>query len=223
MVASASQNQDRVFLGQAVYTKYGLTEYDKVTSFCARFLWKCSWRRLVKLYNQNISGNHLDVAVGTGYFLDKCRFPTNNPRIALLDLNANSLEFTKTRIERYRPTTYQANILEPIPLEVDRFDSIGLNYLFHCVPGTLATKATVVFENLKPLLKENGVLFGSTILGEGVKHNYLGKVVMEIYNSTGVFNNWQDKVSDLQDALEANFSSYSVKVVGCTAIFTARK
>lgn len=223
MQGSTIQDRDRVMLGQAIYTKYGLSEYDRVTSFVGRFLWRCSWGRLVKLYNQNVSGNHLDVGVGSGYFLDRCRFPVKNPRITLVDLNPNSLEFAKTRIDRYQPITYQANILEPIALEPNQFDSVGLNYLFHCIPGTLATKTKVAFENLKPLMKENAVLFGSTVLGEGVKHNYLGKVLMEIYNSTGVFNNWQDNVSDLEEALKASFSSYSVKVIGCTAVFTARK
>ena len=223
MVSSVSQSPDRVFLGQAVYTKSHLSEYDKIVSFSARFFWKCSWRKILKFYNQNVSGNHLDVGVGSGYFLDRCRFPVKNPRIALLDLNPNSLEFTKNRIQRYQPKTHLASVFDPIPLEGDRFDSIGLNYVFHCLPGTLANKTVAVFENLKPLMKEEAILFGTTILGKDAKHNYLGKRIMEMYNSLGLFNNWLDNGSDLEDALAASFSSYSVKVVGCTAIFTARK
>ncbi|MEG3973237.1 class I SAM-dependent methyltransferase [Microcoleus sp. herbarium8] len=216
-------SQERVIKGQAVYTEDILSEYDKiVVGFSARFLWKCSARRLLNFYNKNISDCHLDVGVGSGYYLDKCRFPSKQPKIALLDLNASSLDFTSKRIERYKPSCYQASVLEPLSLEPNQFDSVGINYLLHCLPGTLATK-TVAFQHLKPLMKDGAILFGSTILGQGVNHHYLGKIVMHIYNSTGVFSNWHDSVEDLKQALASNFSSYSVQVVGCTALFTARK
>ncbi|WP_414587745.1 class I SAM-dependent methyltransferase [Scytonema sp. PCC 10023] len=215
--------QERVFLAQAGYTKTLLSNYDALIGFNARFLWKCARPRLLKFYNKNISANHLEVGVGSGYYLDKCRFPVDKPRIVLLDLNPNSLEFTSARIRRYQPTICQGSVLEPISLEANQFDSIGFNYVLHCLPGTLAQKAATAFENLKPLLKEGGILFGSTVLGEGVKHNYLGKRVMKNYNSRGIFNNYQDKVSDLEAVLKPNFSTYSVQVIGCTALFTARK
>lgn len=216
-------NQERLMKAQAVYTEDILSEYDKiVVGFSARFLWKCSARKILKLYNQNVSACHLDVGVGSGYYLDKCRFRSKSPEITLLDLNANSLEYTSKRIERYQPFCHQASVLEPISLESNRFDSVAINYLLHCLPGTLTTKA-VVFQHLKPLMKDGAILFGSTILGEGVKHNYLGKLLMNIYNNTGIFNNWQDSAEDLKEGLALHFSSYSVQVIGCTALFTARK
>lgn len=215
-------SQDRLFLGQAAYTNSLLSKYDRIVGLSARFLWKCSWQKLLKLYNKNVSGNHLEIGVGTGYLLDKCRFPVKNPRIALLDLNPNSLEYTHNRIKRYQAFTHVANVLEPICLETEQFDSVGFNYVLHCLPGTIATKS-VAFKNIKPLMNEGAILFGSTILGEGVKHNYLGQFLMELYNSLGSFNNWCDNVSDLEDALKANFSNYSIQVIGCTAVFTARK
>lgn len=125
------------------------------------------------------------------------------------------------RIQRYNPTTHQANVLEPIPL-TDKYDSIGFNYVFHCIPGAIADKA-VIFKNLKSLMNEGGILFGSTILGEGVKHNSLGRMVMNIYHKKGIFNNRRDNVSDLKEALESNFSTSSIQVIGCTALFTAWK
>ena len=206
-----------------VYTPDHLSDYDVTIAFNSRFLWGYSRRKLLQFYNKNISGNHLEVGVATGYYLDKCRFPVQNPQITLLDVNANSLEWTSSRIQRYRPKTKLASVLEPISLESNRFDSIGINYVLQCLPGTLAEKAMVAFKNLKPLMKEGAIIFGSTILGDGVKHNFLGRIVMNTYNGLGAFDNWEDKASDLEDALEANFSSYSVKVVGCTVLFTARK
>jgi hypothetical protein len=49
-------------------------------------------------YDSNITANHLDVGVGTGYFLERearhqggrCQFSSSAPRIALMDLNATN-------------------------------------------------------------------------------------------------------------------------------------
>jgi hypothetical protein len=111
-------------------------------------------------YNRHVSANHLDVGVGTGYFLDHCRFPSHTPRIALMDLNRNSLDFASRRIARYKPETYIRNVLEPIAIDALRFDSIGVNYLLHCLPGTMESKS-VAFDHLKALMNPGAVLFGS--------------------------------------------------------------
>ena len=71
-----------------------------------------------------VTANHLDVGVGTGYFLDRCYLPSQTPRVALMDLNSNTLEFTSRRIARYNPKTYRRNILDPINLNVEKFDSV---------------------------------------------------------------------------------------------------
>jgi hypothetical protein len=57
---------------------------------------------------------HLDVGVGTGYFLDRCTFPVAAPEVHLMDLNPNCLEKTARRIRRYRPVTHRCNVLDPI-------------------------------------------------------------------------------------------------------------
>ena len=41
-------------------------------------------------------------------------------------------------------------------------------------------------------------MFGSTILGEGVRHNPLAKQLMKIYNAKGIFSNLSDRQSDLR-------------------------
>ena len=47
-----------------------------------------------------------------------------------MDLKSNTLEFTSRRIARYNPKTYRRNILEPINLNVEKFDSRGLGGVF---------------------------------------------------------------------------------------------
>lgn len=208
--------------GAAVYSKPILAIYDVgVIGISNTLAWRCPSRLILDFYNQHITANHLDVGVGTGYFLDKCRFPSDSPRIALMDLNPNSLAETAKRLRRYQPTTHQANVLEPLELDAPKFDSIGLNYLLHCLPGTMQSKQ-VVFANLKPLLNDGGVVFGSTILGQGIKPNFLARWLMRLYNSKGIFGNSEDNLADLENNLKTHFREYSTKVVGCVAFFEGR-
>jgi ubiquinone/menaquinone biosynthesis C-methylase UbiE len=105
---------EQVEAGQSVYTKRTLSAYDfAVLGVSNRLLWQCPTQQLLKHYNQHVRANHLDVGVGTGYFLDRCQFPSPTPRIALMDINSNALEFAVQRIARYSPETYRRNVLEP--------------------------------------------------------------------------------------------------------------
>ena len=147
--------------GAAAYTPFSLAFYDlAVLGLSNSFIWQCPTRLILDFYNEHISDKHLDVGVGTGYFLDRCQFPSTAPTVALLDLNPNSLAATAKRLRRYAPASHLGNVLEPINIGSSGFGSIGLNYLLHCVPGNLESKS-IVFGHLKPLLKEGGVVFGS--------------------------------------------------------------
>ncbi|MGH7252278.1 MAG: class I SAM-dependent methyltransferase [Nitrospiraceae bacterium] len=214
--------QDQVEAGQAVYGKGLLAVYDLgVLGFSNQFVWKCPSRRMLALYNQHVSANHLDVGVGTGYFLDHCRFPSETPRLALLDLNPNCLDATSRRVARYKPEVYRANVLEPIEDNIPRFESVGMNYLLHCLPGTIRSKA-VVFKHLKALLTPRGILFGSTLLMGGVERNWLARRLMARYNAYRVFTNTHDDLEGLRWALSQHLSDISVEVVGCAALFSGR-
>lgn len=209
--------------GAAVYTPSTLALYDLVVlGFSNSLVWKCSSRLILEFYNEHISARHLDIGVGTGYFLDRCRFPTSTPTIALLDLNPESLAATARRLRRYAPSCHRGNVLEPIDIGMSGFDSIGLNYLLHCLPGNLRSKS-IVFEHLKPLLSDGGVVFGSTILGKDVQRSLPARTLMKLYNAKGIFSNVSDCRQDLEARLEAHFFEYTLRVEGCVALFSARK
>lgn len=211
-----------VMAGQAVYTPRTLDLYDLVVLGVSNaVIWKCPTGRLLDHYNDNVSDRHLDVGVGTGWFLDRCRFPTDQPQITLLDLNPVCLERAAVRISRYAPTTVHANVLEPIQLETGPFASIGLNYLLHCLPGSLRQKA-VVFDHLSPSLEPGAVVFGSTLLAQGVVRSRMARELMAFYNSKGIFANEQDSVEDLRRELAARFQEVRVEIIGCAALFAAR-
>jgi len=214
---------DDVWAGQAVYTAKSLKLYDAlVLSFSNRFLWRCPTADLVALYDANVSANHLDAGVATGYFLDRCRFPEARPRLGLLDLNPLCLETAAARVARYRPQTYCADVLAPIGIETQPFDSLGITYLLHCLPGPMSRKAAA-FGHLSKLLNPGARVFGATILGQGAPHSALGRRLMALYNDKGIFGNSADDLVGLRQGLETHFTEVTLTQRGAVALFTARR
>ena len=119
-----------------------------------------------------------------------------------------------------QPVQHLGDVLAPIEL-TERFDSVGLNFLLHCLPGNLRVKGRALRE-LAKVVTDEGVLFGSTILGRGVAHNAMARKLMAVYNRRGIFGNEEDDEATLREALEAAFERVDVRVVGCVASFEAR-
>lgn len=207
---------------QPIRNKPVISIYDlSVLWFSNTFVWQYPTRRMLTFYNEHISANHLDVGVGTGYFLDKCQFPTLSPRVMLLDINTINLQRTAQRIRRYQPVMHQANVLDPIDLGDRSFDSIGINYVLYCLPGDFMSKA-VVFRSLKRYLNQGGTIFGTTILGKALSQGTLARSFLKTYNQKGIFGNAEDTLSDLEHVLQAEFQEYTLDTVGCVAFFTGR-
>ncbi len=209
--------------GAAVYSNLILSLYDiSVMMFELPFIFKCPSRKILDFYKKHVSDKHLDVGVGTGYFLDKCIFPVENPVIHLMDLNLNSLKKTSNRIKRYQPVSYHWNVFEPIQEDLPIFNSIGASNFLHCLHGTMLSKE-IVFKNLKPFLSKGGVFFGITVLGQGVDAGALYRIANPLYNKASVFCNLNDNLPDLEKILKNNFKDYSVEVIGSVAFFTGHK
>lgn len=204
-----------------VFNQRMLKYYDRLPEFTCNRVWRCPISRTLEHYKRYLSSNHLEVGVGTGYFLERSPLPGSEPRLALLDLSPHCLKRTATRLSRYAPEVYQANALAPIELSVRRFDSIAMNYVLHCMPGALPEKS-IAFANLKPLLNASGVLFGSTVLRHGVRCDLGAKAFMRLYNARKVFCNLDDSLADLRQALETTFRHVQIEVVGCVAQFSGR-
>lgn len=215
------KHSDAIHAGQAVYTNSALSLYDLLMHGISNHLvWRCPTKLLRHHFRKHVTLNHLDVGVGTGYFLDHCLLEQKR-RLALLDLNNNSLEKTAERIKRFKPEVYQANILAPLTLPCRQFDSISINYLFHCLPGSIHEKAAAL-DNLKKYLQPDGKIFGSTILSHGIDCNFAARKLMSIYNSKGIFSNTKDHLKGLRQELEQRFTNVEIEVKGCVAIFSAR-
>ena len=196
--------------------------YDlAILGYFTRVAWKCPKRRVLQHYDVHVSANHLDVGVGTGYFLDHCRYPESAPRVALMDLNTNCLDVAAERIARLHPEVYRANVLEPIKIEADPFDSIGLNYLLHCLPGDFTSKGAV-FTHLGAHATHGAVVFGATLLHDGVPRNWMARTVMDRNNRHGIFSNERDSLDGLTSMLSSHLDDATVEVVGCVGLFSGR-
>jgi hypothetical protein len=211
-----------VHAGQAAYKGWVLRwVYDLwVLGVSNHRLWKCPTARLRAHYDANLSANHLDVGVGTGYYLDRCRFPTPTPRLVLMDLNPNSLEHAGARAARYAPELLRRNVLAPIAYDGQGFDSVGLMYLLHCLPGRLEEKAAA-FDHLRPLMNPGAVVFGATLVQGDAPRSAAAQRLMDVYNAKGVFSNRDDTVEGLRAALGKRFARPQVELVGCAAVFRA--
>lgn len=206
--------------GAAVYSKTVLRLYDFwVHGLSNHYLWHGPTVQLHALYQQHTTNNHLEVGVGTGFFLKQVKFSRLKPRIVLMDLNTNTLEMVSQAIAHYQPAGVVNDILSVHQPVLPLFDSIAFNYVWHCLPPN-ANKEQA-FTHLAQFLKPDGVLFGATLLGKDTKLNPIAKGLMTLYNQKGIFGNQYDSYAALESALAANFSRYDIRQVGTAAIFSA--
>lgn len=217
----ASPARGKVLAGSAVYTSGWLSEYDEqvLDKICLE-VWRCDRAELLTGYDRNIGERHLDLGPGTGFFLDNCRHRCTRPRIALVDLNPTVLAEASERLRRFGPVTVECDVLSPFELGGERFDSAGLNFLLHCLPGGPAHKARV-FDHARAHVVPGGRIFGSTVLADGVDHSPEAHELLGRLNAMGAFDNHDDSFDALDAELANRFEDYRIVLRGSVAIFEA--
>ena len=204
----------------AIYTPVMLSIYDVlVHGLSNRLAWRCPTAMLIDLYRANLSSNHLEAGVGTGFVLDRSA-ASRFDRLALVDINRHCLDRAGRRLARFTPALYQVNLLAPLKLDLAPFTSMGLTYVLHCLPGRMSEKLAAI-DHLRPLMKERAVLFGATILGRGLAPNVAARALLDLYNAKGVFNNREDDLASLSDGLRKRFDQVDIEMEGCVALFRA--
>jgi SAM-dependent methyltransferase len=212
---------DPSYKGYRGYTPLVLKIYDPwVLGFMARATWRCPIPPVIERYRRLMGPRHLDVGPGTGYFLEKAT-PAEGTEITLLDPNPNVLAHASRRLAGMHPTTVQADVMKPLPLD-GPFDSAALSYVLHCLRGPQSHKA-VAIRNIADVLTPEGVLFGGTVLGLGERHAPQARAFLRLANWTGDFDNRGDTADGLRRILEESFEDVEVDVVGSTANFTATR
>jgi hypothetical protein len=111
--------------------------------------------------------------------------------------------------------------LQPLAIDGGKFDSVAINYLLHCVPGDFRSKA-VVFDHLTQCMNPGAVIFGSTLLNDGVNRSWPARRLMKIYNAKGVFANTADTLEQLDSEMRARFRDVQIHCRGAAALFAGR-
>ena len=218
----------KLTIGASHYTWANLYIYDFwVLCISSSFAWRCStWNILIPFFKSHVGRQHLDIGVGTGYFPTKAGDTIET--LTLVDLNPNCLSMASRRIPQLKngTNTIIADALQPgmlpssLPQSLRSYDSISLMYLIHTLPGPPGNKLQI-FCNVKPYLKEKGIVFGSTILGKDVYHNLFAMLLRWVYNRIGLFDNLADGKDELLKALTSEFEKVEVEVIGCVLLFVA--
>ena len=207
----------------AIYTHWLLAVYDWwILGVVTTYAWRCpTTSYLLPFFRKHASVKHLDIGVGTGYYLSNADLPPE-AIVTLVDLNANSLETAQARLGREGTRTVLHDIFEPLPKELGNFDSISPFYLMHCLPGSVEKKCEI-FGHLKDRLNDGGCVYGATILGAGVKHNIFGRAILTLGNSKGFFTNRDDSEAGFVNALGAYFGEVEVELQGTVLIVKCSK
>ena len=192
------------------------------------FICRCPSFYMEEHYKNYAGSTHLEAGCGTGYLPHRCN-PLENQsgdrsmkqwELTLLDFSPGSLTLAARRLRRFKPHIIRHNLFLPLPAISHPFESISLNYVLHCLPGSFPEKEKVI-AHLKGTLAPGGVLFGSTILGRDVPLSYSARVVLTLYNALGSFHNNHDTEEGLKRALSRNFHYVTCTVIGAVALFAA--
>jgi len=209
--------------GASFYSRPVLNVYDLwVLGLSNQLAWKCPTRSvLLPFYEEHMGAQHLDVGVGTGFYLEHSRLAGSE--ITLLDLNENCLRKAAGRVRKSKPEILVRDVTSStFEQPPKRFDSIALFYVLHCLPGPMESKQ-IVIENLKRCLARDGVLYGATILGGVARHNAFARFLLRTYNEIGCFSNWADDIDGLRKILGREFGDVYIRQQNSVALFAAKR
>ena len=210
-----SEARDRGASG-GIYNPVTLRLYDAgVLGLTNRLIWRCPTATMVEHYRSHAGRSHLDVGPGTGYFLERI----DSPSLTLLDLNASCLSAASDRVGHGRSVaSLQQSFFDPLPRE-HSFDSIGLNFLLHCIPSHEKWDR---LSQLRGHLRPGGTIFGSTLIPDPETATLAARALNSTYNKLGVFGNADDTMDELENALRG-YTEVSTRRVGQVALFSARR
>jgi hypothetical protein len=130
-----------------------------------------------------LKSNHLEIGPGSGYFLNPSNHNKNINKLKLMDINLPILKYSKNNLLKCYPNVkiIEHNIFED-KIELGDIESVGINYLLHCVPGNLEKKIDKLVSNLP----DNINIFGSSVINDTDKQNILSNLELKFLNKYGM-------------------------------------
>lgn len=187
----------------------------------SRLAWGCSAEReLLPFFARHCGANHLDVSVNRGFYLPRVRWP-HPCTLTLLRWHCDPAGHY-SRPGRRRVLRYQRGWHVVEHGSGQPFDAISLFALLHTLPGGAEHKEQVL-AYLAAQLHPDGVLVGATVLGKGVRHNLLGRLLLAHDIRQGRRHPQDDDLFSLQRLLRRRFDEVDLHQVGRIALFAARR
>jgi len=194
-----------------------LNVYDfLVNDINCNYVWRCNKKNIIKNYQENIGENHLEIGPGTGYFL-KDNYNIKN--LFLVDINKDTLEYSQKNLKNYYKNIIKIehNIFTT-ELKLNDIDSVGLNYVIHCVPGRIENNIDNLINNInnnKPIK-----FFGSSVVSDINLQTKISECELLFLNKFKIFNNKEDISFNLINYLEINKIKYDYKIIGNVLVFS---
>ncbi len=167
---------------------------------------------------------HLDIGVGTGYFLRRLLETDWIPqRLIIADRSRNCLEYTSRRLRNIPHETLQLDVLSIDPAshqDLEGIESAAANFLLHCLPQGIASAQELV-DFAARILGDGGVFFGSTITGQAAGQQVTSRTVMQLFNRLQIFGNRDDNADQLHELLSSRFVHCRIGAAGCVTLFAA--
>lgn len=202
------------------FVTQSLKLYDfAVNDINCNYVWRCNKKNIIDNYKKNIGKIHLEIGPGTGYFL-KNNYP--NEKLYLMDINNETLDFSKKNLEGSYNNIYKLkhNIFTD-KIKIDQLDSVGINYVLHCVPGKLENKVDKLISNL--ITSNQTKYFGATVVNNNYLQTPLSKFELYFLNQKKIFSNFEDDYRNLIKYFEYNNINYQYKICGNVLIFSFKK
>jgi len=106
-----------------------------------------------------------------------------------------------------------------MPEVVDRFDSVGIGGVLHCLPGACATRAACSTRSGRS--RSGAKIFGCSLIADRGRRRTRGDFVLRILNRLRVVDNADDRSDDLLRELASRFEDCQVERVGYLVFFSA--
>lgn len=198
------------------FVSSGIKFYDfLVNDINCNYVWRCNKSNIFNLYKNNIKLNHLEIGPGSGYFLMQ-NYNLKIRNLYLMDINQPILNESKNNLKsKYSNIQVINHDIFKKPIKIENLESVGINYVLHCVPGNLEYK----FENLLKNLPINVNIFGATVINNSDKQTYLSKTELYFLNNRGIFNNHQDYSEDFLNFMINQKLNFTHQIVGNVLIF----
>ena len=187
-----------------------------VNDINCKYAWRCPQKNIFNKYNKYLGRNHLEIGPGSGYFLKN----KNINNLTLIDINQDILNYSYNNLisNNYEIKIKNHNIFNQELKLNSEFDSVGLNYVLHCIPGRIENNIDSIINNLKN--KNDYILFGSSVLNDVNLQTRLSKLELIYLNKNKVFHNTNDYSYNLINYFNINNFNYNYKIIGNVILFS---